>query len=78
MSYSCYYRCQERNFKVHKVVICSQSDVFKNHVSEGRFKEGATGLIEITESESDVVASMIKFFYSRDYVDNTATTKKGE
>ncbi|XTI95800.1 hypothetical protein V2W45_1257181, partial [Cenococcum geophilum] len=49
--------CQGLEFKVYKVIICTQSSVL----------EAATNIININEFNSGTVKRIIQFIYKRDY-----------
>ncbi|OCL05311.1 hypothetical protein AOQ84DRAFT_257261, partial [Glonium stellatum] len=52
--------CQGRAFHTHKLVLCSQSDFFAK-------AEGELYSIDMKDGDLDAVASLLDFFYLRDY-----------
>ncbi|KAL8964161.1 MAG: hypothetical protein Q9183_004651 [Haloplaca sp. 2 TL-2023] len=54
-----------RKFKCHKVIVCSQSKVFRTACTNGMV-ETATSRIELEES-SDLINLMLEFLYSQSY-----------
>jgi hypothetical protein len=68
-------KCGPYEFKVHKAVICAQSEYFKAACRSNSFKEGDAKLITLDTSDEDdpscddpeAVKRMIHFFYHLDY-----------
>ena len=58
--------CQGRNFPVHKVVLCSQSDVI-SELCDIDAQGQQTGKIEDTEFDGDTMDRMINFAYEKSY-----------
>ncbi|KAE9963533.1 hypothetical protein BLS_009202 [Venturia inaequalis] len=56
-----------REFKVHKVVICEQSEWFEKATKDNTFLESQTGIIKMNEDEPDSVAAMLEYLYKDDY-----------
>ncbi|KAI6855623.1 hypothetical protein KC338_g8795 [Hortaea werneckii] len=58
--------CQGRQWKVHKVVLCAQSEWFKKSCGD-RWKEGKGGTITLEEGVAQVIDAMVHWFYEFDY-----------
>ncbi|EED17544.1 conserved hypothetical protein [Talaromyces stipitatus ATCC 10500] len=58
--------CDGEKFPVHKLVLCTQSEVLKA-ASEERWKEGKEGVIHIEGFDSLTVRRMVEFLYTGDY-----------
>jgi BTB/POZ domain len=58
--------CGPDRYKVHKVVLCGQSDFFKK-ACNGGFREASSGVIEMKEDDPAAVKAMLQFFYTFDY-----------
>ncbi|TQV97278.1 hypothetical protein V2A60_000099 [Cordyceps javanica] len=58
--------CGGREFHVHRVVVCLQSDVLAAAI-RGPFQEAKTGTIAIEEFDADTVERMVQFLYTADY-----------
>ncbi|KAK4502624.1 hypothetical protein PRZ48_006050 [Zasmidium cellare] len=54
-------KCGAREFKVHKMLLCSQSAYFRAAMG-GDFKEAHTNMITLTEPEN-IVEGLIQYFY---------------
>ncbi|RAL66523.1 hypothetical protein DID88_006213 [Monilinia fructigena] len=60
-------KCQERELKVHRAIVCSQSKPLAAAVDNG-FKEATTGVINLEDDEPEVVEYMIEFLYHGTYL----------
>ncbi|KAH7371886.1 hypothetical protein BKA64DRAFT_689686 [Cadophora sp. MPI-SDFR-AT-0126] len=60
--------CEGTIFKVHCSIICSQSKVLARMV-DGQFKEAALRNIELPNDELPVVAAMMRYLYTGNYID---------
>lgn len=58
--------CQGRQFKVHKAILCPQSDVI-SRLCDIDMAERRTGIIEHEEFDADTVERMINFAYKKEY-----------
>nr|OQO29838.1 hypothetical protein B0A51_01995 [Rachicladosporium sp. CCFEE 5018] len=58
--------CGDRTFKVHKVVVCSQSAFFETAV-EGMFKEARENKIDLSADGVEAVEVLINYFYFAEY-----------
>ncbi|KAH4862491.1 hypothetical protein HBH75_015400 [Parastagonospora nodorum] len=57
--------CQGREWKVHKAIVCSQSDTIE---AASRFgKEAEEAKIDLTEDDPEIVEYMLRFMYERNY-----------
>ncbi|MCJ1435433.1 hypothetical protein MMC27_004806 [Xylographa pallens] len=65
-------RCQDREWKVHRVVICLRSKFFEK-ACDGNFQEGRTGEITLAEDDAEVVDRVIDYLYRLDYDDKPKT-----
>ncbi|TID23354.1 hypothetical protein E2P81_ATG02927 [Venturia nashicola] len=54
-------------FKVHKVVVCEQSEWFTKATKNNTFLESQTGIVNMNEDEPDAVAAMLEYLYKDDY-----------
>ncbi|EEP81658.1 predicted protein [Uncinocarpus reesii 1704] len=59
-------RVAGEEFKVHRVIVCSQSEYF-SRLYDGDWKETARNEVDIEEAEPGVVEAMICFMYNRNY-----------
>lgn len=58
--------CGDRQFKVHKAIVCTASDVLRREV-DGKMKEALTGVIQHDMFDADTVARMISYLYKQQY-----------
>ncbi|KAK0640944.1 hypothetical protein B0T16DRAFT_204744 [Cercophora newfieldiana] len=58
--------CGPDRFPVHKLVICTQSKVFRAACT-GQFKEASTGELDMPEDDPAMVARMVEYLYSGKY-----------
>ena len=58
--------CYGRGFKVHKVILCPQSDVISK-MCDNDMQERMTGTIEHKEFDEDTMQRMIEFAYTKNY-----------
>ncbi|KAK3659701.1 hypothetical protein LTR56_001064 [Elasticomyces elasticus] len=59
-------RCGDREWQVHKVVVCAQSPFFAK-ACDGSFKEAGEGVITLVEDDPRVVDAMFNYMYTFDY-----------
>ncbi|KAK6429336.1 hypothetical protein LTR95_014516 [Oleoguttula sp. CCFEE 5521] len=59
--------CGDKTFKVHKVVVCSQSAFFETAV-EGMFKEARENKIDLSADGVEAAEVMINYLYFANYV----------
>ncbi|KAF7936871.1 hypothetical protein BELL_0012g00370 [Botrytis elliptica] len=55
-------KCQGKEFKVHRAIICSQSKPLAAAIDHG-FKEATDGVFDFDEEEPEIVEYMIRFLY---------------
>ncbi|PVH71125.1 hypothetical protein DL98DRAFT_471994 [Cadophora sp. DSE1049] len=60
--------CGDRSWKVHRVVVCSQSRVLHAACMTG-FKEAQTGVVDLDDDDPAPVETMLKFFYTGNYIE---------
>ncbi|GKU07565.1 kelch 21 [Fusarium langsethiae] len=58
--------CEGGDIKVHKVIICSQSTVFRAACA-GQFKESLSGTYNLMSDQPDMVQLMVDYLYTGDY-----------
>ncbi|KAG4261389.1 hypothetical protein FPRO04_10605 [Fusarium proliferatum] len=58
--------CDGRDIKVHKIIICSQSPVFRAACS-GQFKEAFSGTYDLKSHQPDMIQLMVDYLYTGDY-----------
>ncbi|KAI7289663.1 hypothetical protein KC343_g4719 [Hortaea werneckii] len=58
--------CQGRQWKVHKVLLCAQSEWFETSCA-GCWKEGQEGTITFKDDHPQVIEAMLRWFYEHDY-----------
>ncbi|EHK49218.1 hypothetical protein TRIATDRAFT_315549 [Trichoderma atroviride IMI 206040] len=58
--------CQGKEFKIHKLVACSQSSVIATAL-KGDFKEAQSGIITIEQFDAETVRRMVEYLYTGDY-----------
>ncbi|KAJ9414681.1 hypothetical protein FOXG_17151 [Fusarium oxysporum f. sp. lycopersici 4287] len=58
--------CDGRDIKVHKIIICSQSPVFRAACA-GQFKEAFSGTYDLTSHQPDMIQLMVDYLYTGDY-----------
>ncbi|EEU40680.1 uncharacterized protein NECHADRAFT_76077 [Fusarium vanettenii 77-13-4] len=59
-------RCQGREFKTHRAIVCSQSSFFKKALGSN-FKEGDSGIVDLPEDDPNTVQSFLEFLYTGTY-----------
>ncbi|KAK4544718.1 hypothetical protein LTR36_003967 [Oleoguttula mirabilis] len=71
--------CGKYTFKVHKVIVCVQSEYFNVACRKGTFKEGESGIIQLKAVDSEggeddgscddpeIIQLMVAFFYYQGY-----------
>ncbi|KAJ9194940.1 hypothetical protein DTO027B5_5637 [Paecilomyces variotii] len=64
-------RCGDREWKVHKAIVCSQSDIFDTAIN-GKFREAETGIITLHDDEPEIVDYLITYFYHHTFDDKDA------
>ncbi|TGO43140.1 hypothetical protein BHYA_0003g00940 [Botrytis hyacinthi] len=55
-------KCQGKEFKVHRAIICSQSKPLAAAIDHG-FKEAGDGVFDFEEDEPEIVEYMIRYLY---------------
>ncbi|PNP79354.1 hypothetical protein FNYG_07430 [Fusarium nygamai] len=60
------FACNGRNIEVHKIIICSQSPVFRAACA-GQFKEAFSGTYDLTSHQPDMIQLMVDYLYTGDY-----------
>ncbi|KAK2758975.1 hypothetical protein FQN54_003073 [Arachnomyces sp. PD_36] len=60
--------CQDREFEVHKIIVCDKSAVLTAACEDG-FKESIENTIRIKEFDAETVNRMLDFMYTGDYDD---------
>ncbi|KAI7763415.1 hypothetical protein ACKAV7_015093 [Fusarium commune] len=58
--------CDGRNIEVHKIIICSQSPVFRAACA-GQFKEAFSGTYDLTSHQPEMIQLMVDYLYTGDY-----------
>ncbi|RSM02741.1 hypothetical protein CDV31_010780 [Fusarium ambrosium] len=56
-------RCQGREFKTHRAIVCSQSSFFEKALSSN-FKEGESGIVDLPDDDPQTVESFLEFLYT--------------
>ncbi|OXV11874.1 hypothetical protein Egran_00364 [Elaphomyces granulatus] len=59
-------RTEDQEFKVHKIVVCGQSEYFACLLS-GKWKEATGNAVDLKEDDARAVEAMIHFMYGFDY-----------
>ncbi|GAB1726533.1 hypothetical protein NU195Hw_g2458t1 [Hortaea werneckii] len=59
-------KCENREFKVHKVLVSAASPILKAACQNG-MKESQTGVVEHKTFDADTLERMLEFIYTRDY-----------
>ncbi|KAH6715823.1 hypothetical protein BKA61DRAFT_334093 [Leptodontidium sp. MPI-SDFR-AT-0119] len=59
-------KCRDRSWKVHRLIVCSQSKVLHAACTAG-FKEAYTGIIDLDDDDPAPVEVMLKYFYTGKY-----------
>ncbi|KAK4696046.1 hypothetical protein P7C71_g1800, partial [Lecanoromycetidae sp. Uapishka_2] len=62
-------KCGSDEYYVHRSIACLKSAWFQSAL-DGGFKEGATGIVDLSEEDDKCVARMITFFYQGEYSDD--------
>ncbi|KAF4338400.1 kelch 21 [Fusarium beomiforme] len=68
--------CDGRNIQVHKIIICSQSPVFRAACA-GQFKEAFSGTYDLTSHQPDMIQLMVDYLYTGDYSVDTDAMDDG-
>lgn len=55
--------CEGKIFPCHKIILCSQSEVFKSMLSNTNMVEASSGEIKIVEYSANVMESLLYFLY---------------
>ncbi|PQE33412.1 BTB POZ domain protein [Rutstroemia sp. NJR-2017a WRK4] len=58
--------CENKEFKIHKLVLCAQSNYFSK-AFQGDWKESTDGHITLKEDDVSAVEAMLRFMYTFDY-----------
>ncbi|KAK4033062.1 hypothetical protein C8A01DRAFT_50278 [Parachaetomium inaequale] len=66
--------CGTERFPVHKVIVCSQSNVLHAACSKP-FREAASGEYEIADQSPAMVRRIVDYFYTGDYKDCSESTQ---
>lgn len=66
--------CQGKEFRIHKLVACSQSSVIATAL-KGEFKEAQSGIITIEQFDAETVRRMVEYLYTGDYDQIEAKSK---
>ncbi|KAJ5638621.1 hypothetical protein N7528_001011 [Penicillium herquei] len=61
--------CEGHEFKVHKVLICSQIEAI-HAACTGNFQEAQTGVYEFEDESYIIVSKMVSFLYTQTYDDS--------
>ncbi|KAF2094455.1 hypothetical protein NA57DRAFT_60499 [Rhizodiscina lignyota] len=59
-------RCGEKTFKVHKMILCTQSEFFVNACERG-FKESKTNEIDLSDNDVILIEAFLRFMYKGTY-----------
>ncbi|KAK5701413.1 hypothetical protein LTR17_022606 [Elasticomyces elasticus] len=59
-------KCEDKEWRVHKLILCSQSSFFAK-ACEGGFQEASRNVITLKEDNPDAVGAMIQYLYTTDY-----------
>ncbi|RDI83877.1 hypothetical protein Vi05172_g6279 [Venturia inaequalis] len=59
--------CKQKVFKVHKAVVCTRSNFFRNAMKNGTFKESETGNIDLSDDDPLAVEAVLRFVYQGSY-----------
>ena len=65
--------CEGQVFKCHKIVLCCNSDVFKNMLLNKSMEEANSGEIEITDTPAAALESLVHFLYNNSLDRNLIT-----
>lgn len=61
--------CGDKTFNVHKLILCSRSDFFRNAFFKAGMEEQRSGTMTLREKEPAIVKAMLEFLYKRDYTE---------
>ncbi|KAM5432313.1 hypothetical protein McanMca71_007888 [Microsporum canis] len=59
-------RTVDDDFKVHKVVVCGQSEYF-TRLFDGDWKETAENVVDLSKDDPATIEAMVRFMYEADY-----------
>ncbi|KAK8231295.1 hypothetical protein BKA81DRAFT_411875 [Phyllosticta paracitricarpa] len=61
-------RCNEESHRVHKAIVCPQSEFFQAACkAEHGFKEAKSGVVEMNQVDRHVVRAIVQHLYGEDY-----------
>ncbi|TID19571.1 hypothetical protein E2P81_ATG06738 [Venturia nashicola] len=64
-------RCSDgKEFKVHKAIVCAQSEFFRKACKPEKFKEGKLNLVELTIGNSTTIGLLLNFLYTMNYAND--------
>ncbi|KAI9828218.1 MAG: hypothetical protein M1819_006808 [Sarea resinae] len=66
--------CRGSIFKAHRAIICSQSTFF-DLACQGKFKEAATGEIELPDDDPVLIEKLVGYFYTGTYLEGNDTER---
>ncbi|KAE9985017.1 hypothetical protein EG328_008007 [Venturia inaequalis] len=61
-------RCSDgKEFRVHKGILCAQSQFFRKACNPEHFKEGRENLVELTIGDSSIISLLLSFLYTTNF-----------
>jgi hypothetical protein len=64
--------CEDQTFQCHKLILASQSDVFKAMLFTNQFTENITGTVQVDDINAKTIKTVIKYMYQKKITEDEA------